>query len=233
MVVAFDQIKIAVADLSRACSELKVLTGKDARILPDATRRNRVAWLALANTTLELEECVENKEGQSTIDGLVLTREGDIDLNNSLGVSLSASDGAATAQFRADFPGSATNTIGVDHVVFRCNDGQACIDFFGSQLGIRLALDQNVPEWGGRMLFFRAGKLTLEVLANEETQINHFWGLTFFHPDLDAWHRQLLDAGAEVSAVRDGRKPGTRVASLKSHCLGLPVLLLQPAPRKG
>ena len=32
--------------------------------------------------------------------------------------------------------GSATDAMGVDHVVVRCNDGQDCIDLFGTQLGI-------------------------------------------------------------------------------------------------
>ena len=46
----------------------------------------------------------------------------------------------------------------------------ACDDYaalFNGELGIRLALDQDVPQWGGRMLFFRTGKLTLEVIANQ------------------------------------------------------------------
>jgi catechol 2,3-dioxygenase-like lactoylglutathione lyase family enzyme len=228
MVVAFDRITITVADLAEACNELKVLTGKEARILPDSTASGRVAWLALSNTTLEL---VESEGAENTISALVFSVDAAVDLNNSMGVSLGATDGKATEQFRADFPDSSTEAIGVDHVVLRCSDGQDCIDLFGTQLGIRLALDQDVPEWGGRMLFFRAGKLTLEVLANEKTEVNHFWGLTFFNKDLDAWHQRLSEAGVQLSAIRDGRKPGTRVASLKSHCLGLPALLLQPAPR--
>ncbi|MEP6389570.1 MAG: VOC family protein [Halioglobus sp.] len=228
MVVAFDRITITVADLTTACNELKVLTGIEARILPESTASGRTAWLALSNTTLELveAECEEN-----TIDALVLSVDAAVDLNNSMGVSLSATDGKETEQFRADFPENSTDAIGVDHVVLRCDDGQDCIDLFGTQLGIRLALDQDVPEWGGRMLFFRTGKLTLEVLANEDTETNHFWGLTFFNADLTGWHHCLTEAGVQVSAIRDGRKPGTRVASIKSHCLGLPVLLLQPAPR--
>jgi len=228
MVVAFDRITIVVADLAAACAELRVLTGKEPRVLPDSTASGRVAWLALSNTTLEL---VESEGAESAISALVLAVDAPVELNNHMGVKLSATDGKATAEFRAQFPDSATDAIGVDHVVLRCRDGQECIDLFGTALGIRLALDQNVPEWGGRMLFFRTGKLTLEVLANEDTEVNHFWGLTLFSADLDAWHHRLIDAGVQVSAIRDGRKPGTRVASLKSHCLGLPALLLQPAPR--
>ena len=43
MVVAFDRITITVADLTAACDELKVLTGKEARILPNATSLPRTA----------------------------------------------------------------------------------------------------------------------------------------------------------------------------------------------
>lgn len=112
----------------------------------------------------------------------------------------------------------------------------ACDDYaalFNGELGIRLALDQDVPQWGGRMLFFRAGKLTLEVIANQaadSAEANTFWGMTFQVPDIDAMAAQLGAAGVELSAVRNGRKPGTSVATVHSHCLGLPTLLLQPAP---
>ena len=130
MVVAFDRITITVADLATACNELKVLTGKEARILPGTTASGRVAWLALSNTTLEL---VETGDAESAISALVLAVDAAVDLNNSMGVSLSATDGKATEQFRADFPDSSTDAIGVDHVVLRCNDGQDCIDLFGTQ----------------------------------------------------------------------------------------------------
>ncbi len=41
---------------------------------------------------------------------------------------------------------------------------------------------------------------------------------------------RLRAAGVSLSELRKGRKPGTRVATVKSHCLGLPTLLLEPAP---
>ena len=41
---------------------------------------------------------------------------------------------------------------------------------------------------------------------------------------------ELASRGVTLTAVRDGRKPGTRVATLKSHDLGIPTLLIEPAP---
>jgi len=42
--------------------------------------------------------------------------------------------------------------------------------------------------------------------------------------------RARLDAsGFDVSEVRDGRKPGTRVFSVRGGTCGVPTLILQPA----
>jgi len=117
-------------------------------------------------------------------------------------------------------------------VVLHTSDADACIRLFGDEgLGLRLALDQMVPKWGGRMLFFRAGKLTLEVIQSLDNPppADFFWGLTFACADLETTLARLSANTVVHSPARDGRKPGTRVATLKSHNLGLPTLLLQPA----
>ena len=41
----------------------------------------------------------------------------------------------------------------------------------------------------------------------------------------------MAAAGLDVSEARNGFKPGTRVATLRSGTGGLPTLLIQPAPR--
>jgi hypothetical protein len=38
----------------------------------------------------------------------------------------------------------------------------------------------------------------------------------------------LAQRGVTLSGIREGRKPGTRVATVKSHCLGIPTLLIEP-----
>jgi hypothetical protein len=121
--------------------------------------------------------------------------------------------------------------LSVDHVVLRTDDAQACIELFAGELGIRLALDKSAPTWGGRMLFFRAGKLTLEVIesAADAASGNSFWGLAYQCQDLAGLIHTLGGRGVAVSAMREGRKPGTVVATLKSHHLDIPTLLIQPA----
>ena len=116
--------------------------------------------------------------------------------------------------------------------MIQTNDADDCIRLFGEQgLGLRLALDQQVPEWGGRMVFFRMGKMTLELIQNlkKPPAQDFFWGITYLCTDIDSTVARLDEAGVSRSAVRDGRKPGTRVATIKSHCLGLPTLLIGPA----
>lgn len=119
----------------------------------------------------------------------------------------------------------------VDHLVLYSHDAEATIRRFGEAgLGLRLALDQDVPDWGGRMLFFRCGKLTLEVLVptRELQRPDYFWGLAYQSSDVAVSHQRLSQAGVQVSDVRDGRKPGTQVCTVKSHTVGIPSLLLQP-----
>jgi catechol 2,3-dioxygenase-like lactoylglutathione lyase family enzyme len=228
VIKSFDRILISVPDLHAACDEYAALLG--ARPIPFSKPGH--AWLGLANTVLEL---VERPVAAATIEALVLqsaeSTPSEVAFANDLGLDLRLSDGVATTEFRQSHNEACLIEIGVDHLVLRAVDADRCIALFNGELGIRLALDQDVPEWGGRMLFFRAGKLTLEVIANQTADPpvgNTFWGMTFQVPDIDTMAAQLDAAGVELSAVRNGRKPGTRVATVHSHCLGLPTLLLQP-----
>ena len=127
---------------------------------------------------------------------------------------------------------TSTGITAVDHIVLMTADADACIRLFGENgYGMRLALDQLVPEWGGRMLFFRCGKMTLEVIQKLEDppEQDFFWGITYLCEDLEATLDQLDENGVKHSDIRDGRKPGTQVATVKSHTLGIPTLLIQPA----
>lgn len=120
---------------------------------------------------------------------------------------------------------------GVDHVVVNTRSAEAAKTFYGEQLGIRLALEQDVPEWGGTQLFFRASSMSIEVIASEKaTEQDELWGLALKTRDLEATHTRLKKSQVEVSDIRDGRKPGTRVCTAKSHTLGVPTLLIEHPP---
>jgi hypothetical protein len=49
--------------------------------------------------------------------------------------------------------------------------------------------------------------------------------------DIDATRARLLADGIEVSEVRTGRKPGTRVMTVRSGTCGVQTLLLERSAR--
>ena len=225
MVEGFDRIVIAVPNVAEAASDYEILLGQPA--LHAESAYGSVAWFGLGNTTLELRQAPVER---SLIHGLVLHDTNAAPLTaavgNPLDLQIEACDGSVMANLSRR-----SSSLAVDHLVLRSSNAGGCIDFFSKQLGIRLALDKTAPQWGGRMLFFRAGKMTLEVIESSEpsSAANYFWGLAFKHASVDALHRELTARGVECSPVRDGRKPGTRVVSIQSHCLGIPTLLIQPS----
>ncbi len=116
----------------------------------------------------------------------------------------------------------------VDHVVVQTKSAEAAKKFYGDQLGIRLALEQHVPDWGGTQLFFRTNSMSVEVLATEKAgDDDRLWGLALKTEDIVVTQKRLSDAGIAVSEVREGRKPGTKVCTAKSHVLNVPTLLIE------
>ena len=113
-------------------------------------------------------------------------------------------------------------------MVVQTQDAQAAKRFYGDQLGIRLALEQEVPQWGGTQLFFRASSMSIEVIASKKSEaMDSLWGLALKTADIDATRQRLYETGIEVSEVREGRKKGTQVCTVKSHVLDIPTLLIE------
>ena len=117
----------------------------------------------------------------------------------------------------------------LDHVVINTNDAEGFIRVYEKDLGIRLALDQTVEKWGGRMLFFRLNQTTIEVIArpDEGPSKDSLWGLAWDVEDLEATHTRLTKLGIEASDVKEGRKPNTLVSTIKSNTCNIPTLFIQ------
>ena len=117
----------------------------------------------------------------------------------------------------------------LDHVVINTNDAEGFIQVYEKDLGIRLALDQTVEKWGGRMLFFRLNQTTIEVIArpDKEQSKDSLWGLAWDVEDLEATHTRLTKLGIEASDVKEGRKPNTLVSTIKSNTCNIPTLFIQ------
>ncbi|MEP5568840.1 MAG: VOC family protein [Halioglobus sp.] len=220
MFSSFDHILIDVPDIVAAKKEYSVLLGQP--ITEDTVR--------LGNIDLRLREASETNK--TSLSALAL-QDKTLDATATLSLDGGPRDipllraNARDCEYHENIA-SDTGIYAVDHLVLQTGDAQACIELFQDQLGLRLALDQQVPEWGGRMLFFRMGKMTLEVIQNLEKPLaaDFFWGMTFLCKDIEQTTARLDAAGIEHSPIRKGRKPGTRVSTVKSHCLGLPTLLI-------
>jgi catechol 2,3-dioxygenase-like lactoylglutathione lyase family enzyme len=121
----------------------------------------------------------------------------------------------------------------LDHVVIQTGDAEAARALLGDALGLRLALDRRFGDWGVRLLFFRTGGVTVEVAARLEggpapDAPDRLWGLSWRVADADAARERLDAAGFDVSPVRPGRKPGTRVLTVRGEPCGVATLLLEP-----
>ena len=117
----------------------------------------------------------------------------------------------------------------MDHVVINSNDPDGLIDLYRDKYGIRLALDQFVEQWGGRMLFFRTNHTTIEAIGikKEGSPEDFLWGLAWTTKDIKRTHKRLVNAGVSITDIKDGRKPKTLVATIKSHCSEVPTLLIE------
>jgi catechol 2,3-dioxygenase-like lactoylglutathione lyase family enzyme len=131
---------------------------------------------------------------------------------------------------------------GIDHVVVRTADPEAARTLYGERLGLRLALDKSFPQWGARLLFFRVGRITVEVAAalpgapapapGLGEGHDHAWGISWRVRDADAARARLAEAGFDVSDVRPGRRPHTRVLTVRGDPCGVATLVLEPEPER-
>ena len=124
-----------------------------------------------------------------------------------------------------ELPGEPT----LDHVVVRTGDAERAAADLGARVGLDLRLDRRLTEHGFRGLFFRCGDAVVEVAAPIEPtgDPDSFGGLAWRSADIEATRERLVAGGVEVSEVRTGRKPGTRVATVRDRDLGTPTLLIE------
>ena len=122
----------------------------------------------------------------------------------------------------------------MDHVVVATGDPDRAAALYGARLGLDMALDRSHPDWG-RLMFFRCGDLIVEVAHHPASSLDpardRLRGLCWRVENADATRERLLSAGIDVSEVRTGRKPGTRVMTVRNGTCGVPTLLIERSPR--
>jgi catechol 2,3-dioxygenase-like lactoylglutathione lyase family enzyme len=129
---------------------------------------------------------------------------------------------------------SAAPILGLDHVVVSTEDPERAAALYGARLGLDMALDRSHQDWG-QLMFFRCGDLIVEVVrrpvAGTDQAHDRLWGLSWRVADIDATRARLVADGIDVSEVRIGRKPGTRVMTVRGGTCGVQTLVLERTSR--
>ena len=129
---------------------------------------------------------------------------------------------------------AAAPILGLDHIVVSTEDPERAAALYGARLGLDMALDRSHQDWG-RLMFFRCGDLIVEVVhrpvAGSDQANDKLWGLSWRVADIDATRVRLKEAGLDVSEVRTGRKPGTRVMNMRTGTCGIHTLLIERTER--
>ena len=134
-------------------------------------------------------------------------------------------------------PHKADTVSALDHVVINTANPDRAAALYGARLGLRMALDRSNPDWDMRLMFFRIGGLTVEVAhrlsAGHGNQPDRLWGLSWRVPDLAATHARLTAQRFAITAIRAGRRAGTKVFTVRDGTLGIPTLVIGESGGKG
>ena len=158
-----------------------------------------------------------------------VTRDGDAVALNGHGVAirLAAKGSDAPSPFTAD---EAACVSALDHVVVRTPNPERAIAFYAGRLGLDLRLDRSNEQWGSRLLFFRCSDLVIEIAHDLKKGVSdapdRLWGLSWRVPDIAKANARLKAAGLDVTAPRDGRRPGSQVFTVKDRTEGVPTLVI-------
>jgi len=122
---------------------------------------------------------------------------------------------------------------GLDHIVIRTPNPERAAALYGARLGLEMRLDRSNPDWGTRLMFFRCGDTIVEVAHALNAGVGDGpdapWGLSWRVENVEAAHARVAAAGFDVSEVRTGRKPGTRVFTVRDAPAKVPTLVIGTA----
>lgn len=125
-----------------------------------------------------------------------------------------------------------SSVSGLDHIVIRTPNPDRAAALYGARMGLDMRLDRSNPDWGTRLMFFRVGDLVVEIAHDLKAGVSEGpdspWGLTWRVANIEAAHHRMSGQKIEVSEIRTGRKPGTRVFTVRNAPGGVPTLVIGP-----
>lgn len=255
MITSFDHVVIAVRDIAVGVAAYEVLLG--AKAGPIATRDDVASALVVtSNIAVELMAPVGPgaarlsaalDDGGEGLKSLVFATP-DIerlhtrcqrvglgpeeiarrDESRSFRASTERTHGARLFFMQRAEPMAANaGVLGLDHIVIRTPDAERAAALYGARLGLDMRLDREVM--GRRLMFFRCGDAIVEIIHDDTLSDDRdkLWGLSWRVADADGERARLAEAGLNVSEVRAGAKPGSRVFTVRDQTCGVPPLMIE------
>ena len=240
MIVALDHIKLNVLDLTAATVATERLLARSPS--GAAFQLDNMAFhlssgeteglAGLAFDVVDIEAAFRACERRALAPQKREARTIDLALDAAFGTPITLVERASKfARAQSVTEGAVT---GLDHVVIRTTHPNRAAALYGARLGLDMRLDRTEPKWGARLMFFRCGDLIVEIvhdLKNEPSDApDVLWGLSWRVANAEAANARLKASGFDVSEIRAGRKPGTRVFTVRNNTLNVPTLIVEPKP---
>ncbi len=123
------------------------------------------------------------------------------------------------------------SVLKMDLVVVATADPERALALYGARLGLSLIFDRTDPERKTRLMQFACGDMLIEVVhSSNHSGADRLWGIGWLVTDADAARERFVQAGRNVSEVKVGAKPGTRVFTLRDGTCNVPTLFVQHLP---
>lgn len=131
---------------------------------------------------------------------------------------------------------AAASVVALDHLVIATPDPERIAALYGARLGLDMKLDRTIAALQTRFLFFKTGGLVFEVIHRTKDGRgdgpDKIFGVSWRVADIEAARTRLQQAGLDVSEPREGRKPGTRVFTVRTGTFGVPTIVIQQGQRE-
>ena len=247
MISRLDSVVVGVDNLAEAKVDYALMFGADGVAASfDGRSAHR---FCTSNTDLCLVEKQGDRAGMESLVFAVPDRSGALRRLDKVGIDVDSDKNGLIALkrehtrnlqfiFRDDLSHSkeviespsGDGLTGLDHAVIASGDGDYTASLLSARLQLDMRLDLTNPDWDARLMFFRCGDLIVEVyqplskpLAPER---DRFFGLSWRADNIERAHAMFIEHGFDISEVRTGRRPGSRVFTVRDRTHGVPTLVL-------
>ncbi|MCC8936592.1 VOC family protein [Bradyrhizobium sp. Arg68] len=116
-------------------------------------------------------------------------------------------------------------------LVIQTGDPERALGLYAARFHLKLLFDRTNVDTGNRLVQLACGDLLLELshsgVKNSPSKPDHIWGIGWSVAHAEAAQARLSNTGRNVSSVKDGAQPGTRVFTIRDGTCGVPTLVVE------